>query len=226
MKLKSPFLIKLVARLLVTVMRLLFATLKKEISLANNDRNLSAYDPDIAARNLYCTWHDSLLFPVFMGKHPHSAALVSQHQDGSYLAEAMQLLGIVCVRGSSMRGAVQALRETLTITEKYHLTITPDGPRGPRREMKDGIVYLASKSGNPIVPLTVECSRAWRIKGRWTDLVVPMPFSRVKLILSEPIRVPKKVSREEIAAYTERVQQVMDNIYQAAEQPVPQRRAA
>lgn len=218
MKLKSPLLTMLVARLLVAALRLLFATLKKEVSTANNDRTLSAYEPDIKERNLYCTWHDSIVFPLFMAKPHHMAALVSQHQDGSYLAETMKLLGINCVRGSSMKGAVQALRETLTVAEQYHITITPDGPRGPRRVMKDGIVFLASKSGRPIVPMTVECDRFWRIKGRWTDLVIPKPFSRVKLVLCEAIHVPKKASREEIAAFTEHVQQVMDNVYCAAEQ--------
>ncbi len=222
MKLKSPFLTKLAARVMVSSLRLLFATIRKEFILPPGDFQWSAYDPNPPGRCLYCTWHDSIVMPLFMGKSHNMAALVSQHQDGSYLAETMKLLGIVCVRGSSMRGAVQALRETLTATESYHITITPDGPRGPRRVMKDGIVFLSSRSGRPIVPMTFEYERAWSLKGRWTDLVIPKPFSRVRMILGSPIFVPPHASREVIEDYMHQVQQAMDHVYQQAEE----RRAA
>lgn len=217
MKLKSQFLTKVAAWLLVGSLRLLFATIRKEFELPQGNRQLLAYEPEITDRYLYCTWHDSIVMPLFMGEPHHMAALVSQHQDGSYLAETMKRLGIVCVRGSSKRGAVQALREALTTAEQYHITITPDGPRGPRREMKDGIIYLASKSGRAILPMTFECSSFWRFKGSWTDLVVPKPFSRVKMILGEPIEVPPHATREQIAEFTTRVQQAMDHVYAQAE---------
>ena len=71
----------------------------------------------------------------------------------------------------------------------HHIVITPDGPRGPRQAMKSGIVYLASRSGREIIPVAHGCSRGWRVKGSWTDMMIPKPFSRVYgLVLSDRFR--------------------------------------
>ena len=217
MKIRSQLLTKLAAWIGVSCLRMLFWTLKKEFRIAGDDQELLAYNRDVQGRYLYCTWHDSIVMPLFMGKPYHMAALVSQHQDGSYLAETMKLLGVESVRGSSKKGAVKALRESLTAADDHHITITPDGPRGPRRQMKDGIIFLASKSGRPIVPMSFECENCWHIKGRWTDLVIPKPFSTVTMILEAPISVPPDASRDEIIQCTQTVQQVMDEVYDRAE---------
>ncbi len=217
MKIRSQYLTQLAAWLGVSCLRMLFWTLKKEFRIAGDDQELLAYNRDVQGRYLYCTWHDSIVMPLFMGKPYHMAALVSQQQDGTYLAETMKLLGVESVRGSSKKGAVKALRESLTTADDHHITITPDGPRGPRRQMKDGIIFLASKSGRPIVPMSFECECCWHIKGRWTDLVIPKPFSTVTMILEAPIAVPSDASRDEIIAFTQTVQQVMDEVYDRAE---------
>lgn len=217
MKLRGRFITKVVAWCLVTGFRILFRTLKTEFIVLSNDWDLNVYNPDVKGRYLYCTWHDSIVPPLFLGQSHHMSAVVSQHQDGSYLAEAMHHLRIMPVRGSSRRGAVKALREALTAAETHHITITPDGPRGPRRQMKDGIIYIASKSGRPIVPMTIDCENCWRINGAWTDLVVPKPFSRVKLILHHPIHIPEQLNRQQIVDYTQMVQDVMDHAYELVE---------
>lgn len=211
MKIRSRLLTKLAAWLTVLTIRTIFRTVRKSFDLQDSDTN--AYDPDGHERYLYCTWHDSILFPLFMGRHCHSAGIVSRHQDGSYLAEAMKIINVQPVRGSSGKGGARALREAIEVTRTHHITITPDGPRGPEHVMKDGIVYLASKSGRRIAPLTYECSSVWRFRGKWTDLVLPRPFSRVKLVVAEPISIPGKLSREQLDEYTDRVQKVMDTLY-------------
>ena len=83
--------------------------------------------------------------------------------------------------------------------------------------MKDGIVFLAAKSGRPIVPLAYKVSRCWKISGKWTDLVIPKPFSKVTAFLDEPIYVPEKVGREELDAITQEIQRRLDLMYRLAE---------
>ena len=83
--------------------------------------------------------------------------------------------------------------------------------------MKDGIIFLAAKSGRPIVPMAFRCTSTWRIPGKWTDLVIPKPFSKVTICLETPIEIPRKVSREELLHYTEQLQQVMDEVYARTE---------
>ncbi len=216
MKIRSPLLTKLAARLAVWAGKLLFSTVR--VKLFPAVPGINSYEDTGEQRFLYCTWHDSILLPIFAGRPRHMAALVSRHQDGSYLAEGMKLLGIVPVRGSTSRGGTAALKQLLTQARNRHITITPDGPRGPRRRMKPGIVFLASHTGRPIVPVLFCCDRAWRIQGSWTDLVVPKPFSTVVGLSEKPIWVPPGLSRQQIDQYCQVVQAAMDRLAGWAEQ--------
>ena len=81
------------------------------------------------------------------------------------------------------------MRRLIQEAEGKHIVITPDGPRGPRREMSAGIVFLASQSGRAIVPTAFTCERGWRFGTGWTDLLVPKPFSKVHLLTGEPIHI-------------------------------------
>ena len=233
MKIRSPWIIRQAARVAVLVLKLLFRTVR--VQLRASDPCVIAYDYDGPQRFLYCFWHDSLLFPIFTGKPKHMSALVSRHADGSYLADAMEMVNITPIRGSSNRGGAAAVRQLMDVARVYHITVTPDVPRGPRRTMKSGIVYLASRTGNPIVPGAYVCPSSWRIRGSWTDMVVPKPGARVYAILGEPIKIPPRLSREQLDDWTELVQQKMDQLDDQAarlsrgEEPVfgsPSNRAA
>ena len=78
--------------------------------------------------------------------------------------------------------------------------------------MKDGIVYLASRTGRPIVPSTLTATSYWSIPGGWSDMMVPRPFSRALLLAGAPIPVPANLTREEISEYAELVQKEMDRL--------------
>ena len=164
MKIRSRLLTRLLALAAVLLCRLLFLTCRKRWQVEAPDIN--PYSDTGGRRNLYCVWHDQILTTVFFRRPQRVAALVSRHQDGSYLADAMQFVGITPVRGSSSRGGAQAMRQMLDAARELHVVITPDGPRGPRRQVKDGIVFLASHSGRPIVPTATVCRRGWRVRAR------------------------------------------------------------
>lgn len=208
MRIRHPWLTPLAAAALVLAFRLLFRTLRIQIDADSPWRE--GYHPQPRDRFLYCVWHDSLLIPIFAGRPHHMSTLVSRHQDGSYLAEAMRRVGIEAVRGSSSRGGVQALRQLVDVARTHHITITPDGPRGPRREVKEGIVFLASHTGRAIVPVAAACRSCWRFRGSWTDLMIPRPFTTVYGVTGRPLHVPPKLSREQLAQYTALLQEEMD----------------
>lgn len=210
MKIRSPFLIRSAAILLAFAMRRVFGTLK--IERYWEEPGLFPYDPTGDDRYLYCIWHDAILGVLFCGKTIKLAGLASLHADGDYVAHAMEALNIPAIRGSSGRGGVAAIREIQNSAKDMHVAITTDGPRGPRREVKDGMIFLASKTGRPIVPVAFDGTSAWRPHGKWTDLLVPKPFSKVIIATGTPIHVPKKVSREEFAAWRETVQSAMDRL--------------
>ena len=115
--------------------------------------------------------------------------LISEHADGQMIAEACRHLGFRVVRGSATRGGVEAVRQMVRRSRSAHLAITPDGPRGPRRQVQPGVVYLAAPTGLPIVPFGIAFERAWRMNS-WDRFAVPWPWSGAVCVTAEPIHVP------------------------------------
>ena len=210
LKIRSRFLTRLAALLIVLLARLLFRTCRKRYRV--EAPGINPYLDTGPTRYLYCVWHDHILMTVFSGRPKNMAGLVSRHQDGSFLAEAMKRLGIEPVRGSTSRGGAQAMRQMLDLARDRHIAITPDGPRGPRRQAKSGLVFLASQTGRPIVPVVHACRRGWSIRGSWTDMLVPKPFTTLYALAGRPLAVPPNLSREELAAHTARLQAEMERL--------------
>ena len=210
MKIRNRAFTKLAAALAVALIRLLFVTCRREIRLAVPET--CPYFDTGAQRFLYCIWHDHAIVTIFAGKPQKMAGLVSPHQDGSYLADAMQMVNVTPVRGSTNRNNVRALRQLMDVTEDFHVAITPDGPRGPRRRLKAGLLFLASRTGRPIVPVAYSCTRCWRIKGRWTDMLIPKPFSKVFVLCGSPVSLPLRLRREELQAQQALLQEEMERL--------------
>lgn len=213
-KIRSVWLTKLVAWSVVVVLRLLFATCRKQFLIFPGT---NGWDANCQNRFLFSVWHDVLFFPLLVAKPQNMSALTSRHQDGAYVAEILRLLNVEPYRGSTARGGAQAVRQLLNIAHQRHITLTPDGPRGPRREMKDGLVFLASRTGLPIVPAAFSCRRGVRVQGTWTDMLLPLPFTTTYCILGEPIHVPADLPRDEIDRNKQRVQEAMDRLYARVE---------
>lgn len=212
MRIRSRFLTRLLVRLAVFVLRLLFWTCRKDLRFESEGTN--PFDDTGDERFLYSIWHDQLVVGLFCGRSDASSGLVSRHQDGSYLAEAMDILGVKPIRGSTRRGGALALRQMMEAARDRHIVITPDGPRGPQHDVKSGIVYLASRSGRRIIPVAHGCRRCWKIRGSWTDMIIPQPFTRVYTIGGVPLEVPANLDRAGIEKFTAQLQAEMNRLEQ------------
>jgi lysophospholipid acyltransferase (LPLAT)-like uncharacterized protein len=140
-------------------------------------------------------WHGRLLMMPRLYKKVRSdrsrAAymLISQHGDGRLIAVAARLLGIRSVAGSSSRGGGRALLELIKKGRTgADLGFTPDGPRGPRYECKDGVVVAAQKADIAVYPFTYSVDRKWQLRS-WDGMIIPKPFSRGVCIVGDPIVV-------------------------------------
>lgn len=158
-----------------------------------------AVDPVVGGGRprLYLFWHEGILLPLHLRGRCHLAMLLSQHRDADVLARIADRFGFACVRGSTYRGGAKALRQLVAKSRTHHLTITPDGPRGPRRQMSQGPVYLASKLGMPVVLVGIGYQRPWRVNS-WDRFAIPRPFSRGRVVLSREIDVPAALGRDGI----------------------------
>jgi len=115
--------------------------------------------------------------------------MISQHRDGELIARAVRPLGIEAVRGSSTRGGRGALRKILqAYAEGASLAWTPDGPRGPRRVAKSGVIHTARATGALIVPVAAAARWHGRL-GSWDRMILPWPGSRLVFVVGRPIQV-------------------------------------
>jgi lysophospholipid acyltransferase (LPLAT)-like uncharacterized protein len=51
-----------------------------------------------------------------------------------------------------------------------------------------GAIWLASATGNPVLPFHFEASRHWTMRS-WDRTQIPKPFSTVALAIGEPLHV-------------------------------------
>lgn len=161
-------------------------------------------------------WHDALLVPFYLYGHTHTVILTSQHRDADWIASTAAFLGYRTVRGSTYRGGDRALLKLARSLRGYNLGIACDGPRGPRRQMAAGPVYLSSRLQIPIVPYGIACQRAWRL-ATWDRFALPYPGSTVYLIHGQPLQVPSNANRQELLRYRQRAQNALDQVSRHAE---------
>jgi len=152
-------------------------------------------------RCLYAAWHETLWHGIASVRDQGVCTMVSTHRDGELIARVLARKGFRLARGSSTRGGASALREMLRSAKQADtdLCITIDGPRGPRREVKEGILLAASLTGLPIVPLTAVATPAWRL-GSWDKMLLGKPFARVVYHFGEEVQVPRRAERDELLA--------------------------
>ncbi len=166
---------------------------------------------------IFCTWHNRLglcleAYGKFKKTSPRKgvAAMVSASKDGGFLAAILERFRVIPVRGSSSRRGSQALLELVTLAGRgIDLAITPDGPRGPRYRVQDGVLALAQLTGLPIVPFSFRA--VWKIEIKsWDRFQIPLPFTRCEMNAGKPVYVPRDLSdtdREILRAQLERTLQ-------------------
>lgn len=142
---------------------------------------------------IYVMWHGRILMlPYIYGRRRRLHVLTSRSRDGEVLSRFVEGFGLGTVRGSSSRGGAVALGALARLLRegRGEVVIVPDGPRGPRQVAQAGMVALAKLTGAPIVPAGFG---AWprTVLRSWDAFVVPHPFARARVVLAEPITVPR-----------------------------------
>ena len=163
-------------------------------------------------------WHNRIFLATYYFRNRGIVVITSQSFDGEYIARFIQKFGYGAVRGSSTRGGVGALVEMIRLMrDKLPMGFSIDGPKGPKYVAKRGACLLAKKTGNPIMPFSVETKNYWEIKS-WDRLQIPKPFSRAKIFIAEPFYVAKDANEEEIEDKRAELQKKLDRLVEIGEQ--------
>src|SRR4051794_24201591 len=146
MKIQNPHLVRAVGISGAWMVRRLVGTTRFHFRYAD-----PALNPEIARRTgqryIYAFFHEVMLFPAYFWAWPEMQILISDHRDGELIAQVVGRLGFGVVRGSTTRGGARALREMTRRVDRGHLCVTPDGPKGPRRRVPQGLADLSSPAG-------------------------------------------------------------------------------
>jgi lysophospholipid acyltransferase (LPLAT)-like uncharacterized protein len=181
--------VTVIGALLAAVLRVLYLTLRVRWSDTADVLERHAR----GERFVFASWHDGIvLLPLVMVRVPsrlRPRVLLSWHRDAELAAQAVRRFGVRATRGSSTRGRIGAMRGLLAAHRAGDdLVVVPDGPRGPRGEVKPGLVLIGRATGAPIVPVALAATPRRRLRS-WDRMQVPLPFAQVAIRFGMPVDV-------------------------------------
>lgn len=169
--------------------------------LADGSGQFAQKGPDQA---IFVVWHNRQLLAVEIFKRfvrqqkpqRRLASIASASRDGAIAARVLELSGAHAARGSSSRRGARALVELISLARQgYDLAVTPDGPRGPRYEVKPGVIALGQHTGLPLVPISYFMSPK-KVLPSWDGFQVPLPFGRCEIQVAPAIWVPPDLDED------------------------------
>jgi hypothetical protein len=163
-------------------------------------------------------WHSSLLLGTHFFRDRGVAMCVSRSLDGDRIAAVLRRLGYAePPRGSSSDGGTAVLRRLVRLLRSgVTVGMLCDGPRGPARRAKIGVVSLARLTGVPITPVAVSARPRLRLRS-WDRTLLPMPFARVVWQFGEPIAVPRDADPEGEERFCRALDRQLAHLTDAAE---------
>ena len=160
-------------------------------------RHIDVHHVDDTPRYILAFWHECILGALHSRWRKPTTAMISRSKDGEIVARVVHLYGATTARGSSNRGGSGAFRDILRdVKEGKNIAVTPDGPKGPRRMVKEGVVQAAKVTGLPVIPFHFT-AKSKKLLRSWDRMIVPRPFSKAVYVYGKPIEVPRDGDVEE-----------------------------
>jgi hypothetical protein len=192
-----------VAFLVALVLRILGATWR--VRVLGDDPFTPGHGPLVGA-----LWHESVFLAAHFFRDRGIVVMVSRSRDGDAIEAVLSRMGFAgSARGSSSRGGASALRQQVDgVAAGRTGAILVDGPRGPARVAKAGVVRLAQGTGAVIVPVILRARPAYRFRS-WDRTILPAPFARVVVAYGRHIAVPPAADAAEREAIRVRVEEAL-----------------
>ncbi|MCX6579740.1 MAG: lysophospholipid acyltransferase family protein [Candidatus Aminicenantes bacterium] len=201
------FIIRKAAKLLISG---IVKTCKLKIVGYENVEKLRAQEVPI----IYAYWHRHIFVTIYRFMNTGARPLISLSDDGEIVAQIAIEFGMNPVRGSSSRGGAKAFIKLLNSIkeEKSEVLITADGPKGPAREIKDGVIRLAQKSGSVVVPIAWHADRVKILEKTWDRFKIPLPFGVITYAYGKPITIRATGSKEDEETLKRRLKDAIDTL--------------
>ncbi|MCX8084212.1 MAG: lysophospholipid acyltransferase family protein [Calditerrivibrio sp.] len=199
---------KILIYIFVVIIKLLIKTVRFEIHGLDTYKDLKAR----GERVIFAIWHGQLALFYPMSKYSKACGIVSRSRDGEIAANIIKYFGFDSVRGSSSRaGAMAILEAEKYLKEDFDIIITIDGPKGPKFDVKKGVIYIAKRFDCVIIPVVASVDRFLRFSS-WDNFLFPKPFAKIDLFLGDPYITDKDIDKSKIKAETDSLKAKMLNM--------------
>ena len=140
--------------------------------------------------------------------------MISASDDGEYISRILGTMDFETVRGSRSRGGIGALKRMVAAIRERgrNAAIVADGSQGPAMKVQAGAILLASKTGAPVIPLTVGGDRYIAFRS-WDRTIIPKPFSKVIIKWGEPLEVPPGLKADGIEEFRLKLEKRLSDDY-------------
>lgn len=166
--------------------------------------------PDSSKKYIFIFWHSKMLTGWHLFKGRGYSALVSQSEDGEILSNILVKWKYQITRGSSSKGGKEALRELKDFLNNGNsVVMTPDGPRGPAKEIKNGALILSYETSIPILPVKIIYNKKKILERSWDKFEIPLPFSGCEVYFGNEFHYNKYLNEDELKKFKRRLSEEM-----------------
>ncbi len=188
--------IRIIAQIIYYFIRLLNLTYRYEFVGLENKKKARDSHPNKTF--VYALWHQNLIGAIFSHIGERFTMVISESKDGELVAVTCEKFGHIPARGSSTRGGKKALIEIVkTVKKGIPGAITVDGPKGPAHVVKPGVIEIARLANCALLPLSPYAEKYWYFKKSWDQFRIPRPFTKIIVVIGEPVFIGEEVDREQ-----------------------------
>jgi lysophospholipid acyltransferase (LPLAT)-like uncharacterized protein len=214
--LRERLTVALVPRLSYAYIRLVRATMRLEY----RGREVLDVTRREHGQFILAFWHSRWVMMPYSYSGGRLTVLTSAHRDALMLGRILSRFGLDVALGSSSRGGAAGLRQLLrAVKEGHDVGWAPDGPRGPRRRLKEGLLVAAKLGDLPIIPVGFSARPARRLRS-WDRTLLPLPFGRGLFLYGDPYRVPRDSDDDALEQCRSRLEATLNELTDRADEEV------
>ena len=162
-------------------------------------------------------WHSQLMMIGFSWKKNKNVnILASSHSDGRFGAIVGKYFNLNNIQTSEKNKSVSLRSIFKLLNDNNYIGITPDGPRGPKEIVSEGIIKIAKSSKVPIIPIGFWSSKNFKLKS-WDSFLITLPFSKCSFVWNKPLEIPYNIQENQIQHYQKLLQEKINQSVKKAQ---------
>tara|TARA_Y100000590_G_scaffold463525_1_gene630500 strand:+ start:1856 stop:2521 length:666 start_codon:yes stop_codon:yes gene_type:complete len=156
-------------------------------------------------------WHSQLMMISYSWHSKKKINIVaSSHSDGRFGSIVGKYFNLNNIATSSDNNKKTVKNILKKLKENNYIGITPDGPRGPKEIVSEGVIKIARSANVPIISCGFWSSKNFKLKS-WDSFLITLPFSKCCFVWQKPLYIPKNTNEANIIEYQNQIKKMIDD---------------